>query len=65
MSVAQAHLILARIEPEPWTLEGLVARTGGHPALCESCVEYGLLEPTARTGTPGHSTLEPSVSVQA
>ena len=51
MPVPRAHLILARIEPEQLTLEGLAACAGVHPARIEYFVEYGLLEPIARTGT--------------
>ena len=32
MRVPRAHLILARIEPEQLTLEGLAACAGVHPA---------------------------------
>ena len=51
MSVPRAHIILGRIEPEQWTLEGLAACARVHPTLIEHFVEYGLLEPIARTGT--------------
>ena len=51
MRVPRAHIILARIEPEQLTLDGLAARAGVHPALIEYFIEYGLLEPIARTGT--------------
>jgi len=51
MSVPRAHIILGRIEPEQLTLEGLAACAGVHPALIEYFVEYGLIEPSARTGT--------------
>jgi DNA-binding transcriptional MerR regulator len=51
MSVPRAHIILARIEPEQLTLEGLAACAGVHPARIAYFVEYGLLEPIARTGT--------------
>ena len=51
MRVPHAHIILARIEPEQLTLEGLAAYAGVHPARIEYFVEYGLLEPIARTGT--------------
>jgi len=50
MRVPRAHIILARIEPGQWTLEGLAACAGVHPARIEYCVEYGLLEPIAHTG---------------
>jgi len=51
MRVPRAHIILSRIEPEQLTLEGLAACAGVHPTLIEYFVEYGLLEPLARTGT--------------
>jgi hypothetical protein len=51
MSVPRVHIILGRIEPEQWTLEGLAACAGVHPARIEYFVEYGLIEPRARTGT--------------
>ena len=51
MRVPRAHIILARIEPEQLTLEGLAACADVHPARIEYFVEYGLLEPMARTGT--------------
>ncbi len=51
MRVPRAHIILARIEPEQLTLEGLAACAGVHLARIEYFVEYGLLEPIARTGT--------------
>ena len=51
MRVPRAHIILSRIEPEQLTLEGLAACAGVHPARIEYFVEYGLLEPLARTGT--------------
>ena len=51
MSEPRAPIILSRIEPEQLTLDGLAACAGVHPALIEHFVEYGLLEPIARTGT--------------
>jgi DNA-binding transcriptional MerR regulator len=51
MSEPRAHMTLGRIEPEQLTLEGLAACAGVHPALIERFVEYGLLEPSVRTGT--------------
>ena len=51
MRVPRAHIILSRIEPEQLTLEGLAACAGVHPTLIEYFVEYGLLEPSVRTGT--------------
>jgi DNA-binding transcriptional MerR regulator len=50
MSEPRAHMPLGRIESEQLTLEGLAACAGVHPALIEHFVEYGLLEPSARTG---------------
>ena len=52
MRVPRAHIILARIEPEQLTLEGLAACAGVHPALIEYFVEYGL---TRAYGTHGHT----------
>ena len=51
MRELRAPITLCRIEPEQLTLEGLAACAGVHPARIESFVEYGLLEPIARTGT--------------
>jgi MerR family transcriptional regulator/heat shock protein HspR len=51
MRVPRAHIILGRIEPEQLTLESLAVCAGVHPARIEYFVEYGLLEPIARTGT--------------
>ena len=51
MSVLRAHIIRGRLEPEQFTLEGLAACAGVHPARIEHFVEYGLIEPMARTGT--------------
>ena len=51
MRVPRTHIILGRIEPEQLTLEGLAACAGVHPARIEYFVEYGLIEPRARTGT--------------
>jgi DNA-binding transcriptional MerR regulator len=42
---------LSRIEPEQLTLESLAACAGVHPTLITYFVEYGLLEPSVRTGT--------------
>jgi DNA-binding transcriptional MerR regulator len=39
------------LEPEQLTLEDLAACVGMPPARLEYFVEYGLLEPRARTGT--------------
>jgi DNA-binding transcriptional MerR regulator len=43
--------ITLRTEPEHLTLNGLAACTGVHPSLIEYFVDYGLLEPSVRTGT--------------
>ena len=51
MSEPRAHIILGCIEPEQLTLAGLAACGGVHPARIEYFVEYGLIEPSARTGT--------------
>ena len=50
MRKPRAPMTLGRAEPEQLTLEGLAACAGVHPALIEYFVEYGLLEPSARTG---------------
>ena len=51
MSEPREHITLGRLEPEQLTLEALAACTGVHPARIEYFVEYGLIEPSARTGT--------------
>ena len=51
MRKPRAPLILSRTEPEQLTLDGLAACAGVEPALIVHFVEYGLLEPSARTGT--------------
>src|SRR5215831_14858494 len=51
MSEPRAPITLCRSEPEQLTLEGLAACTGMHPARIAYFVDYGLLEPSARTGT--------------
>ena len=51
MSEPRAYITLSRSEPEQLTLEGLAACAGVHPTLIQHFVEYGLLEPSARTGT--------------
>lgn len=51
MSEPHASITLSRVESEHWTLESLAACTGIHPARIAYFVEYGLLEPSARTGT--------------
>ena len=50
MRKPRAPLTLSYTEPEPLTLDGLAACTGVHPALIEYFVDYGLLEPSTRTG---------------
>ena len=44
-------IILGRLEPEQFTLEGLATRAGVHPTLLESLIAYGLIEPIERVGT--------------
>ena len=51
MHEPRASIILGRAEPEQLTLEGLAACAGVHPTLITYFVEYGLLNPIARTGT--------------
>ena len=51
MRKPRAPIALRRTEPEQLTLNGLAACTGVHPALIEYFVDYGLLEPSTRTGT--------------
>ena len=51
MRKPRAPITLRRAEHEQLTLNGLAACTGVHPALIEYFVDYGLLEPSARTGT--------------
>jgi DNA-binding transcriptional MerR regulator len=51
MSELRAPIVLRRLEPEQLTLESLAAYTGVHPARIKYFVEFGLLEPRARTGT--------------
>ena len=51
MSEPRAPITRRRIASEQLTLEGLAACAGVHPARIEYFVEYGLLEPIARTGT--------------
>jgi DNA-binding transcriptional MerR regulator len=50
MSEPHARMTLRRIEPEQLTLESLAACAGVHPTLITYFVEYGLLEPSTRTG---------------
>src|SRR5215471_7825799 len=51
MREPRAPITLYRTEPEQLTLDSLAACAGVHPALIEYFVEYGLLEPSARTDT--------------
>jgi DNA-binding transcriptional MerR regulator len=51
MRKPRVPITLHRAEPEQLTLNGLAGSTGVHPALIEYFVDYGLLEPSARTGT--------------
>ncbi|MGE3536173.1 MAG: chaperone modulator CbpM [Candidatus Tectimicrobiota bacterium] len=48
MSDARFEMVLCRLEHEQFTLEGLAARAGLHPAFLESLLDYGLLEPLER-----------------
>src|SRR5438093_11401010 len=51
MSEPRAPITLGRIEREQLTLDALAACAGVHPSRIEYFVEYGLIEPIARTGT--------------
>ena len=51
MSEPRAPITLGRIEREQLSLDALAACAGVHPARIEYFVEYGLIEPIARTGT--------------
>jgi len=51
MSKPRAPITLRRTEQEQLTLESLAGCTGVHPTRIAYFVEYGLLEPSARTGT--------------
>jgi hypothetical protein len=51
MSEPRMHITRGRHEPEQLTLEDLAACVGMPTARLEYFVEYGLLEPRARTGT--------------
>jgi DNA-binding transcriptional MerR regulator len=51
MREPRAPITFSRIEPEQLTLDALAACTGVHPTRIAYFVEYGLLEPSARTGT--------------
>src|SRR5215510_4563003 len=51
MSEPRALITRSHIEPEQLTLESLAACTGVHPTRIAYFVEYGLIEPSTRTGT--------------
>jgi DNA-binding transcriptional MerR regulator len=51
MRKPRAPITLRHTEPEQLTLNGLATCTGVHPSLIEYFVDYGLLEPSACTGT--------------
>ena len=51
MSTPRFPLARVRVEPEQFTLEELARRTGLHPALLESLLAYGLIEPIQYGGT--------------
>jgi DNA-binding transcriptional MerR regulator len=51
MSAPRFPLACVRVEPEQCTLEELATRTGLHPALLESLLAYGLIEPIQHVGT--------------
>ena len=51
MSEPRAPITLYHVEPEQLTLEDLAACAGLPPARLAYFVEYGLLDPSARTGT--------------
>jgi len=50
MSETRYHIVLRRSERERVTLDALAASAGLHPALVESFVEFGLIEPAERVG---------------
>ena len=50
MSETRYHIVLRHSERERVTLEALAASAGLHPALVESFVEFGLIEPVERVG---------------
>jgi len=50
MSETRYHIVLRRSERERVTLEALAAGAGVHPALVQSFVEFGLIEPVERVG---------------
>jgi DNA-binding transcriptional MerR regulator len=51
MSEPHAHITRHCIEPEQLTLESLAACAGVHPTRITYFVDFGLLEPSTRTGT--------------
>jgi DNA-binding transcriptional MerR regulator len=51
MSEPRLPTTLGHLEPEQFTLEGLATRAGMHPALLESLMAYGLIEPIEGVGT--------------
>jgi len=51
MSETRYQIVLQRSERERVTLEVLAASAGLHPALVESFMEFGLIEPVERVGT--------------
>src|SRR5262245_39085534 len=51
MSEPRAYITRSHGEPEQLTLEDLAACARVHPALIEYFVDYGLIEPSAGTGT--------------
>jgi DNA-binding transcriptional MerR regulator len=51
MSEPRALITRSHIEPKQLTLESLAACTGVHPTRIAYFVEYGLIEPSTRTGT--------------
>jgi DNA-binding transcriptional MerR regulator len=51
MRKPRAPITLRRTEPEHLTLNDLAVCTGVHPSLIEYFVDYGLIEPSVRTGT--------------
>jgi len=50
MSETRYHIVLRRSEGERVTLEALASSAGLHPALVQSFVEFGLIEPVERVG---------------
>lgn len=50
MSASRVEIAICHLEQEQFTLESLATRAGVHPALLESLLEYGLLEPREQAG---------------